>query len=94
MDKIREDAVGRDCFPLEIGRAIIDREAGGRDGNHERESQGESLEEKPNPVFRIHVHIVYPHRVIFRDEVVVDGIREGLRIDADLPLVEVEGGYP
>ena len=94
IDKIRENAIGLDRIPAEIGGTEINSEASGGDRNHKRESRGEALEVEPDPVFRIYISSIRPRRVIFRNKVIVHGIRVGLGVNADLPLVEVERGHP
>ena len=74
MDEIWEDAIRYDGVLLEVCGAKIDGQAGGGHRNDEWESRGEVLEVEPHPVFWIHVSGVHSNRVIFWDEVVVDGI--------------------
>lgn len=94
MDEIWEDAVRHDGVLLEVCGTEIDGQASQGHRNDEWESGGETLEVEPNSMFRIHVPSIHSRRIIFRDEVVVDGIRLHLRVDTELPLVKVERGDP
>ena len=94
MDEIGEDAVRRDGACLKIRGTEVNRKAGEGHRNDERESGGEALEVEPNPMLGVHVPGIHPRGVVFRDEVVVYGIRWYPRVHIELPLIKVERGDP
>jgi len=94
VNKVGEDAIRHDGVLLGVGGTKIDGQTSRGHRNDERESGGEALEVEPHSIFRIHVPGVHAHRVIFWDEVVVDGICLDLRVNAELPLIKVESGNP
>jgi len=94
MNEFGEDAIPRDVVLLAAGGTRVDRLVGRVHRNDKWESGSEALEVEPNPMFWAHVSSIHSRRVIFWDEIVVDGVYVGSGVFAVLPAIEVERRDP